>query len=199
MGEFTFKDVIVKLLSREPRDGVQVVTFVYSGPFFSEVTTEDIFRELNPRMSYGGGEPCGPVDRKEVKKTGFHETVGVIFEVYYPEGQGDSVITIATADGPITIGLGDAADTFRYAEEVRSGVKVNLRPGPSVKTSPIRVLEGYDIVFPTGEREIDVVETGEGSVEWLLFQHVTTPLGEDGWVIDDDAVFEYVGYMEAGK
>ncbi|MCP4230798.1 MAG: hypothetical protein GY771_11740, partial [bacterium] len=130
----------------------------------------------------------------DVKEVGYHDIVGGIFEVFYPDVSGDCTLNVSTAYGPVTVELGDAGKTFRYAAKVRPGMKAELRTWPSISYA-FRELEPGDVVFPTGEAEL--VEFEGDDVEWLMFQKVTTPLGEDGWIIDDDEVFEYAGYLEA--
>ncbi|MCP4230799.1 MAG: hypothetical protein GY771_11745 [bacterium] len=197
-GEFTLDDTDIKLLSREPSFGDQVITFVYTGPYFSKVRTTKIMNELAPGITYNSGKRLDPVGWEAVSEIGYHETEGEVFIADYPGGSGACALTVNTVNGRSTIELGDAATTYRYAEKVRSGIKVNMRSGPSIEKSIIRVLEPGDMVLPTGDLELEVVVKDEDDDgEWFLFQKVTTPLGEDGWVIKDDEVFEYAGYIDA--
>jgi hypothetical protein len=188
----------IRLLGRELRNGSQIVTFVYTGPYFSVIGTKEILKELNPRLICGEGEPSDFVKSEIVEQVGFHETVGEIFNVHYPGGSGICVLTVDTVNGPVTIGLGNADKIYRFAKKVRPGIRVNLRSGPTIKESVVRVLEPGDIVFPTGELGmLEIVALDDGSY-LPHFHELNTLSGETGWAINDDEVFEYAGYLEAG-
>ncbi len=211
-GEFTLDDANITLLGREPREGSQVLAFVYYRPLASEVRTFDIVQNLNPRLSVTGSEPAPHTTWKDTEEFSFGDTEGVIFEMLFPEMEGDCVLTASTATGPVTVELGDAVKTYRYTERVRPGKKAFVTPWPGRfpifegEFPPGRhpmikdELEEGDIVFPTGELELATVNDEDGNIvgEPTLFREVDTMEDENDWVIADDEVFEYAGYMEAG-
>ncbi|MCP4229424.1 MAG: hypothetical protein GY771_04665 [bacterium] len=112
-GKFTLDDADITLLAREPREGTQVVTFVYLRPYFSDVRIYDIIRDLNPQLGGTEGKPTPYGTWNDIEEVGYHETVGEIFEVFYPDVSGECMLSIETSDGPVTIELGDAAKTYR--------------------------------------------------------------------------------------
>lgn len=187
-------DVVV--IAREPKAETHRVKLVYTGYFLAETDAKEILSELDPRLSVAGREPISYTRFESLAGLSFGETKGEILALVFPGGPGECIFSVVTAGGRVSIDLADGNMACHLSKKVLPGVKVNLRKEPSTKAEIIKVLEPGDFIFPTGEKELFVAAADPETTDRFLFQRVVTSDWATGWVIDDDEVFEFDGYVE---
>ncbi|UCE26989.1 MAG: SH3 domain-containing protein [Candidatus Coatesbacteria bacterium] len=187
-------DVVV--IAREPQAETHRVKLVYTGYFLAETDAKEILSELDPRLSVAGREPVSYTRFESLASLSFGETKGEMLALVFPGGPGTCIFSVATTGGRVSIDMADGSMGCRLSKKVRPGIKVNLREEPSTEAEIIKVLVPGDVIFPTGEKTLFLAAIDPDTTERYVFQRVITSDWATGWVVDDDGVFEFDGYVE---